>query len=87
MGPITHKMFLYNLGQKPNLPLLHIVWHNRRMMNRTDTKDPQPVDEWPNLIRNRNELDNALKDGEESGTATQNIIEVADQVLNRLKND
>ncbi len=55
-------------------------------MNRTDTKEPQPVDEWPNLIRNRNELDNALKDGEESGVATQNIIEVADQVLNRLKN-
>ncbi len=57
------------------------------MMNRTDTKEPSPVDEWPNLIRNRNELDNALKDGEESGAATQNIIEIADQVLKRLKND
>lgn len=56
------------------------------MINRSDTKDPTTATKWPNAINNRKELDMALGDGEKSGATHETIVEIADQVLTRLKN-
>ena len=58
------------------------------MMNSVDTKEPtlNDADKWPNTIRNKKELDLALDEGVNSGASSKSILEVADQVLNRLKN-
>ena len=44
------------------------------------------IEEWPNPVRTREELDSALEAGLESGISPYSIEEITERVLDRLKN-
>lgn len=44
------------------------------------------AEDWPNPVRTREELDAALEAGLASGESPYRIDEVAERILNRLKN-
>lgn len=63
-------------------------------MSKKAAKPPQPessrtdaaANEWPNTIRTREELDNALDAGSESGVSDRTVADVLKEVLVRRKN-
>jgi len=56
------------------------------MTGKNDIAEKPPAEDWPNSVRNREELDSALESGFKSGRSPRTIPEIAERVLRQTKN-
>jgi len=56
------------------------------MNDKTDIANKQNHEEWPNAVRNRDELDSALEAGLKSGVSSRTTEEIFEGAIARLKN-
>lgn len=56
------------------------------MDKKNNTADDTKTREWPNTVRNREELDSALEAGLKSGVSTRTIDEIFESGIAKAKN-
>lgn len=55
-------------------------------MDETQTTNPKKLDNWPNRVSNRNDLDSALEAGLNSGVSERTTEEIFEAAITRVKN-
>ena len=73
-------------GWKKRYETALLLWYNGYMDKKNDTATDEKHREWPNSIRNRDELDSALEAGEKSGVSDRTIEQIFEEEITKFKN-